>query len=129
MIDKSVVTKFDELEEIIFNEAEKLMVQIHTISTIDGFDFLSISHIEDGHVEFRGEESWKYGGYEGYTFSIRMHLLYNEEAKEQYLQQLRDEEAKKLAKNIEACKKRKELQEQKDLKKYNELKQQFGETK
>ena len=125
----NAIEQYEELKEMLESEAMKLLSEINEIESISGYSMLSVSNIEDGCIQYFGEERWNYGGYDSSNFEIPLELIYDSEAKEEYL----NKRKLRVEKQDLIKKEQKELAEKKkkesDRKKYLELKNQFEEGK
>jgi hypothetical protein len=128
MINIELFEQYTEIQETIENEAMLLLKEINDIEPIKGLNCLGIKEIYDGNIEFFGEEYWRYGGYESYEHNLPSNLLYDEVAKTEYLNKIKNRVQEKLDIDSNRIAKNKLEQEIKDKAKYLELKSQFEDA-
>lgn len=125
MLDKNILKQYEEIEEKITIESDKLLSEINEIEPISGFKHLSFSKFDYGDIEYFGEESWQYGGYQSYEYSLPMQLLYDKEYKEKYIQDLKDKVAERNRKEEERRKEKEKQDFEKAKAQYEKLKNKF----
>lgn len=125
MLDKNILKQYQEIEEKIAVEANKLLAEINDIEPISGFKHLSFEKFDYGEIEYSGEEYWQYGGYEKYEHCLPMELLFNKEYKEKYIQDLKDKVAERNRKEEERRKEKEKQDFEKAKAKYEKLKDKF----
>lgn len=125
MLDKNILKQYEEIQEKIEFEANKLLTEINELKPISGFSYLTFEKFEDGYIEYSGEEFWQYGGYEKHEYSLPMELLLNEEYRKEYIYNLEEELDQRHS--MEEKRKREEAIKslQKKKAKYEELKKEF----
>lgn len=124
-MNKELFDKLINAQHELEKRAKEILDEINTVREIEGYRYLSITSVSRYEVECDGDEYWRYGGHEHYSFSFPSELLYNERKKNEYIQEIIDEVEEEKRLEMEREEKEKALQKERDLKKYEELKRQF----
>jgi hypothetical protein len=122
---KSSIEQYLEIKNKVEKEAMIVLSQINEIETISGYSYLEISDFDNHSIEFFGEEHWRYGGYDSYSFEFPTHLLFNSTSREIYMNKLKNRVELKNKKEKEHKDKLANEKKDRDHKKYLELKNQF----
>lgn len=125
MLDKNILKQYKEIESKIEDEADKLLAEINEIEKISGFKYLSFDKFYYGDIEYSGEETWQYGGYQKHEYSLPMELLFDKEYKEKYIKDLKDKIAEKNRKKEERIKEKEKQDFETAKAKYEKLKDKF----
>jgi hypothetical protein len=126
---KNKFEQYQELGEELEMKAMEVLSEINKIKPISGYIHLCVSSIESDCIEFFGEEHWRYGGYDSHSFEFKTELIYDQEAKNEYLENLLSEKEKKEKKQKEIQDRLDKEKEEKEHKKYLELKNKYEEEK
>lgn len=125
MLDKNILKQYEEIEEKIAVEADKLLAEINEIQAISGFKYLSFCKFDCGDIEYSGEEFWQYGGHQIHEYSLPMELLFDKEYKEKYIKDLKNKIAENNRKEEERIKEKEKQDFEKAKAKYEKLKDKF----
>lgn len=125
MLDVKIIEEYEKIEELIYDAAQDILAEIHAIKPIEGFKHLSFSKLEDSYIEYFGEDSWQYSGYESYEHSLPSKLLFDKEFKENYINKLKEEVSEKNRIQQERDEKAKQDKLAKEKSQYEELKAKF----
>lgn len=125
MIDKKLLKQQQDIQDKLYEAASELLTEINEIEPIESFDYLYPEDINEDYIEYYGEAHWRYGGYEEYHYELDSELLFNEEYKKEYIQNLKDKVnlQKKEKEEQELLKKQKF--EEKERLEYERLKSKF----
>ena len=124
-MNKELFNKLINAQSELAKRAKEVLKEINEVREIEGFSYLSITSVGQYSVECNGDAYWRYGGHEHYSFEFPSILLYNEEEKKEYIQDILNEIEDENRKKEEQEQKRLKTKEEQDRKKYKELKEQF----
>ena len=94
-LEKEIDNKRDSINESLEDECFQFLKVIHKHNPISGFDCLSISHIDEDTIHFKGREYAGYNEYDYYDYELPLNLLQDEEAKKAFFKKYEDIENKK----------------------------------
>ena len=125
MLDKKIFEEYERIEDLIYEAAQELLKEINNIEPIDDYKHLSFDSIDEGYIEYTGECSWRYGGYESYEHSLPRKLLFDKEFKDNYIKELKEKISEKD--RVKQEREEKQIQERlaKEKAQYEELKAKF----
>lgn len=91
MITKKDMKKYNEISNNLYEYARSVFNEINEIEKIEGFLYLCIDIIGTYTVTFKGTATWRYGGREDYYFEFPSEILYCQNKKEQFINDLKKE--------------------------------------
>ncbi len=95
-LDKDQVDKFLRFKEVIGDACIELLVEYNKLKKVSGFGCLDFITIDEDTIEYKGDETWSYGGYQVYTFTLPVKYLYDDSWKQILIQQHEEERLLKL---------------------------------
>lgn len=125
MMNKASIDQYFSIKETVAKEAESLLTEVNNIEHIPGYKYLYFEDIEGGYIEYFGEETWQYGGYEVHRHSLPLELLYDPEAKKRYISELEEKAQQKLMQDAEYKLRQQKLKREREKAQYERLKKQF----
>lgn len=124
LLTEEIFNNFLVVQERIHQKAEELLKEINDIKKIDGYSYLYVKSIDSSSIDFYGEEYYC-GSTDSYEFSIPTHLLYDDSARTQYMQRIKEEENERLRKIQENKIKEREILENREKELLEKLKNKY----
>lgn len=124
LLTEEIFNNFLVIQERIHQKAEELLKEINDIKKIDGYSYLYVKSIDSSSIDFYGEEYYC-GSTDSYEFSIPTYLLYDDSARTQYMQRIKEEENERLRKIQENKIKEREILENREKELLEKLKNKY----
>jgi hypothetical protein len=122
--------EIDKIDEIIFNEALPLLKEYYLYmgwfnEKIERqMENVDLTERNPNNVSFFGSESWRYGGYDDWSFTMPVEFLVNPDYRNELKQAYFLKQEKERVNREESAQKAKEAK----FKKYLELKEEFEDS-
>ncbi len=124
LLTEEIFNNFLVIQERIHQKSEELLKEINDIKKIDGYSYLYVKSIDSSSIDFYGEEYYC-GSTDSYEFSIPTYLLYDDSARTQYMQRIKEEENERLRKIQENKIKEREILENREKELLEKLKNKY----